>query len=605
MKNLKRQNKMENPAKPRESLWSGCDGTDSAVQLINKINAIHKKYSVPQSSFNGVQKVESEVCTTQKALKFSKKEPKVPKMHISPFRHPALGEKTDFFRMVHEKTSVDNLKQRGNFRRHKKSGAKKATAQANIPHFEYRVGARNNSKTGYNFYPQKEINTISSIEIGDSQRPKHIYSAKKMPAGSQQRVPASKGKIVKSRLLKGAKKRGPRNSANGDLPFVQKQPSKNPKGRSYQEPSYSMFHNTTVNKAKQVGRKRTILKADDTVMYKNHQHKLGASGNRSTKIPIFLQKKKLKQEVKEEEIKQKYFKMYDQAGVTLQSSDSHRDLIRFKKSQKMEVTPREQKVIDEGEDDPILGLRGTLDDHVNPVNVIADTGDMVLVKQNHKQFKGSQSDFDKFEQDNHKKLAISSAKIQQIYQRLKDITTSLGLTDEDIGLEVNDVSPLSYNRDAKLEALSKIEEIQTKFRKTYIKLTDQVERIHHYSKQVLASARNGKSLQAQQLKALLKRVQCVNSSYNRLKQIDNLRIKYEKLEKNKADFRTEEELVLQVLDRDKKLQQLQKHQKTELIDEFSVRPQPSSDLEHQAWRAHIPKRKKLKKQYRGMAEDSV
>lgn len=234
---------------------------------------------------------------------------------------------------------------------------------------------------------------------------------------------------------------------------------------------------------------------------------------------------------------------------------------------------------------------------------------MVLVRHHHKQFKWSQSDFNKFEQDNHKKIDISSDRIKQIYHRLKDIATSLGLTDEDIGLEANDVSPLSYNHDAKLEALSKIEDIQAEFRKTYIKLSDQVERIHHYSKQVLASARTEKSLKAQQMKALLKRVQWLNSSYNRLKQIDDLRIKYEKLEKNKADIRTEEELVLQVLDRDKKLQQLKKHQKAGITDEFSVmaRPldQPSSNAGHQAWRAYIPKRKKLRKQYRGKVEDSV
>ena len=74
----------------------------------------------------------------------------------------------------------------------------------------------------------------------------------------------------------------------------------------------------------------------------NHTHEVQRPAtaevyHQPVKIPLFLQKKKLKQDQKEQDVKDKYFKMFkgkngDNNVVPL--GKNHKDFLKFKKSQK-------------------------------------------------------------------------------------------------------------------------------------------------------------------------------------------------------------------------------------------------------------------------------
>ena len=90
------------------------------------------------------------------------------------------------------------------------------------------------------------------------------------------------------------------------------------------------------NSKKKNNHKRTIIHCDDKKNTKNDSFRPTTAPNmvyQATKMPMFLQRKKLKQEIKEQEVKEKYFKKFqvpNESEVTI--GKNHEDFIEFKKS---------------------------------------------------------------------------------------------------------------------------------------------------------------------------------------------------------------------------------------------------------------------------------
>ena len=148
--------------------------------------------------------------------------------------------------------------------------------------------------------------------------------------------------------------------------------------------------------------------------------------------------------------------------------------------------------------------------------IIGDTGDMILVEKEDKEFRSSYNELMEIEYDNKKKIDEISIKIKRIakkFQELLHINKSLEQKEEvDIVSMVGvivDSKPINENSDKK-----SIKYIQEDFQKLYTRIKDQVERIDLYLNEIMNS---------NEFDLLVKKLQTIGVSFHKLKSIDKQR----------------------------------------------------------------------------------
>ena len=195
--------------------------------------------------------------------------------------------------------------------------------------------------------------------------------------------------------------------------------------------------------------------------------------------------------------------------------------------------------------------------------IIADTGDMLLIKQQNKEFKASYNEFIIIERDNQEKIKDISIKLKRASKNLQKIANLKSLpVIEDINSQQISEMSIEWKDNMKLNDQRDMEDIQREFKKTYVKLNDQLERILQYSKEIRIlnkDSPNGSSLLTtdeeeyqNEFNILLKRLQTAGHSYNRLKYIDELRAKTLRAKEKNDKLREDEQLILDMLDRNQK-----------------------------------------------------
>lgn len=202
-----------------------------------------------------------------------------------------------------------------------------------------------------------------------------------------------------------------------------------------------------------------------------------------------------------------------------------------------------------------------LQDHISPATVVSDTGDFVLLKQKNS-LSSSYTNFLKLNSENQLKISETSGRLKKLYKNLQKIgeSDSMRQNIEEVDFTKDPIF-VDCKSDVDINDQLNVDEIQNQFKRTYTKLNDQIERIQHYSKSIKYQTEIGEGSAAGSLdefNMLVKRLKNVSGGYNRLKYIDQLITKAEAKKKKKDHLRTEEEIILRMLDRDKKLQQVQK-----------------------------------------------
>jgi len=188
---------------------------------------------------------------------------------------------------------------------------------------------------------------------------------------------------------------------------------------------------------------------------------------------------------------------------------------------------------------------------------------MLLIKQQNKEFKASYNEFIIIERDNQEKIKDISIKLKRASKNLQKIANLKSLpVIEDINSQQISEMSIEWKDNMKLNDQRDMEDIQREFKKTYVKLNDQLERILQYSKEIRIlnkDSPNGSSLLTtdeeeyqNEFNILLKRLQTAGHSYNRLKYIDELRAKTLRAKEKNDKLREDEQLILDMLDRNQK-----------------------------------------------------
>ncbi|CAI2360072.1 unnamed protein product [Moneuplotes crassus] len=522
------------------------------------------------------------------------------KNNVSPLKHPILSEKSEISRVINGQTSYNDKKLIKPSKRNKNSVKKKSnflihdmkntTLKDLLPKMSTKRSKRrqprgfsmedgkfnHNSPTKYNFYPSRRISKLSSADFGSTSKRKYEdRSCEDANTIFSMRFQTHKGNFRKNKASCANPEMSPKTNFTNDFSFdkFEKVPSnKMPKmyGNAHGS-THSMMYNQPMSHQRFVRNKRTPLKLDETMSHKNDSQNPSSHKTKNIKMPMFLLRKKMKQAMKEEEVKKKYFKKSGDPDFSLGRLENHKDSIKLKSGYNLEILPQGNKVVSEATQHPSMSeYRGSFSASMDTSKMIADTGGLLLIKQQNKDFKSSFNHFMKIARENQSKLAESSIKIKRLNKNLHDIASLQSVPQKDIDFDDLKNLSIEHKCDIDFNDSHEMEDIQKDFRKISTKLNHQLEKIHHYSNNISAITQpkgQEEGEEMQELKLLIKKLNSDNSSYNRPKYIDSLRIKAENAKINNDQLRTEEEIILRMQDRDKKLQQAYKKYKLENIPE--------------------------------------
>lgn len=99
----------------------------------------------------------------------------------------------------------------------------------------------------------------------------------------------------------------------------------------------SMMYNPPMSNPRFARNKRTVIQSDETLSHKNDSQKPSGRKTKNIKMPMFLLRKKMKQAMKEEEVKKKYFKKSEDPDLTLGKLENHTDFIKLKSGKNMQI----------------------------------------------------------------------------------------------------------------------------------------------------------------------------------------------------------------------------------------------------------------------------
>ena len=174
-------------------------------------------------------------------------------------------------------------------------------------------------------------------------------------------------------------------------------------------------------------------------------------------------------------------------------------------------------------------------------DIVADTGDMILVQQSQQQFKDTYEEFLRIEIDNQNKIKALGQKIKKTTNKFQDFLNINNLISQD-GQDFVSLGNIEVNsKGAYYDNSRMMNEAVQDFRKLLNKTNDQIDRVDQYLNELLTST---------EFEQLTKKLETIGVSFTKLKKIgDHLGGKVQ-IKREKEELFREEIMTLKMLNRD-------------------------------------------------------